>query len=223
MPDEDEAQRRDLVAGERQVDEAHPLEQGPEDDRPDHHAAEARQAAEDQDRVAEEGVERLERVLAHRLEVDRQEPARQRAQRRPRSPATAACRRRRSCPARGRRPRPRGSPAAPAPRASGSAARARRRARPSVIQTTRNRGNALKSVPPSPIGSRMLADDPVGDVVPRVGEEDPRVRVELDRDRALVAARDVAGVLGDVADDLREGDRRDREVVGAQAQRRAAR
>src|SRR3712207_2530109 len=39
--DEDEPQRGDLVGGEPQVGVAHPLQQGPEDDRSQHHAGEA--------------------------------------------------------------------------------------------------------------------------------------------------------------------------------------
>src|SRR5262245_65622170 len=47
---DDEAKRRHLLRGERPLDQARALEQGPEDDGAGHHAAIAREAAQHEDR-----------------------------------------------------------------------------------------------------------------------------------------------------------------------------
>ena len=177
------------------------------------HAEVAGEAAEDQDRVAEEGEERLESVGVDDRRF-RARKSRRRRRGRPRSRATAACRRTRSCRARAPRPRPRGSRAARAPTAccAEAAARGEDQHRDQHDDEQRQR-------------RELLAEPEVAQ--PRSW----KYRIE-DLHPVLVEARGApnpgsrpsghAPVLRPVMDHLGEGDRHDREVVLAQSQRRQA-
>ena len=84
----------------------------------------------------------------------------------------------------------------------------RERQQHATAQTTRNSGNSARDVGPAEV------DDPALD---RVRDRVPGV---VEAEDALGAAGQLAGVQREQADRLRRGDRRDREVVGAQPQRR---
>ena len=58
--DHHEAQGRDLVGVEREIEEAGPRHDHGDHDRADHHAEVAPDAAQDEDREADEGEDRLE-------------------------------------------------------------------------------------------------------------------------------------------------------------------
>ena len=182
---------------------------------PDDHAPVVGEPAEDQHRVGEEGDQRLEVGRVDGRQVEREEPAGDRGDRRPRSPATGACRRGRSCRAPGRRPRPRGSRAGRGPRASPAYSRSA-----TVTISTHGDRHQQQRRQRSGVGPAEVLKP----ALDRLRDVESRCRRSTWSGRRCRRSpgcrRSAMGVLGDDPDQLGARDRRDREVVRAQAQRR---
>ena len=206
--DYDESERARLARGQRQVEEAQALGQRAEEDRTDDDASVARETAEDQNGVAEEGEARIELAWVEIGDVHGEEEPGDRRQRR--------------CDAEGLQ-------------LEGENVLAERRrsvlvfadrlehASPGAELKRPERGEAEEQRGPhrdQQRNLRRLAEADRGELLRGPGLEGAPLRVVADD--ALVAAGE-GGVLKDIAHDLGEGDGDDAEIVGAQPQAWAGR
>ena len=185
-------------------------------DRADGDAPVAGEPAEDQHRVGEEGDDRLEVGRVDGRQVEREEEAGDARRARPRSPATGACRR---------------SAFLPSARAASSSSRIARSTRPQGVFWVQPQGDGDDQHRDDPDDEQQRAQR-LGVASSRGPGASPSIVSEtsiqvsskhlkssLQKKPWLPPVRPRA-FWRDEADDLGAGDRRDREVVGAQAQRR---